>query len=172
MPLPADDAFRIARTRSAVAADHLAHLRPRRQQHVEMAAPSGGIVARSEASQAAHCGGLKFGSPFFWSSRRSCSGDGPDAPRRANGARTLFGTISGLSGPLYALCGLSVPFARSGRLREMVELLRFSGVFWSERRDLNSRPPVPQTGALTRLRHAPYPGLRLSASPQLEGAGL
>src|SRR5579871_1707547 len=28
---------------------------------------------------------------------------------------------------------------------------------WSERRDLNPRPPVPQTGALTRLRHAPYP---------------
>ena len=26
---------------------------------------------------------------------------------------------------------------------------------WSERRDLNSRPPVPQTGALTGLRHAP-----------------
>jgi hypothetical protein len=31
----------------------------------------------------------------------------------------------------------------------------FSGVFWSERRDLNSRPPVPQTGALTGLRYAP-----------------
>src|SRR5438105_5503194 len=30
-------------------------------------------------------------------------------------------------------------------------------VMWSERRDLNSRPPVPQTGALTRLRHAPVP---------------
>src|SRR5580692_1864568 len=31
---------------------------------------------------------------------------------------------------------------------------------WSGRRDLNSRPPVPQTGALTRLRHAPtYGGL-------------
>lgn len=26
---------------------------------------------------------------------------------------------------------------------------------WSERGDLNSRPPVPQTGALTRLRYAP-----------------
>ena len=26
---------------------------------------------------------------------------------------------------------------------------------WSERGDLNSRPPVPQTGALTGLRHAP-----------------
>ena len=28
-------------------------------------------------------------------------------------------------------------------------------IFWSGRRDLNSRPPVPQTGALTGLRHAP-----------------
>ena len=28
---------------------------------------------------------------------------------------------------------------------------------WSERRDLNSRPPVPQTGALTGLRYAPRP---------------
>jgi hypothetical protein len=28
---------------------------------------------------------------------------------------------------------------------------------WSERRDLNSRPPVPQTGALTGLRYAPMP---------------
>ena len=26
---------------------------------------------------------------------------------------------------------------------------------WSERGDLNSRPPVPQTGALTELRYAP-----------------
>jgi hypothetical protein len=30
-----------------------------------------------------------------------------------------------------------------------------SAVCWSERRDLNSRPPVPQTGALTGLRYAP-----------------
>ncbi len=29
-------------------------------------------------------------------------------------------------------------------------------VHWSERGDLNSRPPVPQTGALTRLRYAPF----------------
>src|SRR5687767_10360355 len=28
-------------------------------------------------------------------------------------------------------------------------------VRWSERGDLNSRPPVPQTGALTGLRYAP-----------------
>jgi hypothetical protein len=26
---------------------------------------------------------------------------------------------------------------------------------WSERQDLNLRPPVPQTGALTGLRYAP-----------------
>src|SRR5262249_47105192 len=31
----------------------------------------------------------------------------------------------------------------------------FSEGIWSERRDLNSGPPVPQTGALTGLRYAP-----------------
>ena len=29
--------------------------------------------------------------------------------------------------------------------------------YWSERRDLNPGPPVPQTGALTGLRYAPRP---------------
>jgi hypothetical protein len=33
---------------------------------------------------------------------------------------------------------------------------------WSERGDLNSRPPVPQTGALTELRYAPKPNSGLS----------
>src|SRR5262245_15309301 len=37
---------------------------------------------------------------------------------------------------------------------------------WSERGDLNSRPPVPQTGALTGLRYAPTLGNKhFSASP-------
>ena len=31
----------------------------------------------------------------------------------------------------------------------------FQSLSWSERRDLNSGPPVPQTGALTGLRYAP-----------------
>ena len=35
-------------------------------------------------------------------------------------------------------------------------------ISWSERRDLNSGPPVPQTGALTGLRHAPPPYQRTS----------
>jgi hypothetical protein len=33
----------------------------------------------------------------------------------------------------------------------------FTGQEWSERRDSNSGPPVPQTGALTGLRYAPTP---------------
>ena len=33
----------------------------------------------------------------------------------------------------------------------------FMGQEWSERRDSNSGPPVPQTGALTGLRYAPTP---------------
>ena len=32
---------------------------------------------------------------------------------------------------------------------------KFSAGCWSERRDSNPRPPVPQTGALTGLRYAP-----------------
>src|SRR6266446_5460518 len=35
------------------------------------------------------------------------------------------------------------------------QLVDLSIDFWSERRDLNSGPPVPQTGALTGLRYAP-----------------
>src|SRR5262245_41675843 len=42
---------------------------------------------------------------------------------------------------------------------------------WSERRDLNSRPPVPQTGALTRLRYAPsQTGTGVASAPALPGA--
>ena len=39
---------------------------------------------------------------------------------------------------------------------------------WSGRRDLNSRPPVPQTGALTRLRHAPNHHRRLAGGVQVD----
>ena len=39
----------------------------------------------------------------------------------------------------------------------LVSLLLKSLENWSERGDLNSRPPVPQTGALTELRYAPKP---------------
>jgi hypothetical protein len=42
---------------------------------------------------------------------------------------------------------------------------------WSERRDLNPGPPVPQTGALTGLRYAPPPYQRTSTlmSPGAQG---
>ena len=39
--------------------------------------------------------------------------------------------------------------------REHGKVSLISGACWSERRDLNSGPPVPQTGALTGLRYAP-----------------
>ena len=38
---------------------------------------------------------------------------------------------------------------------------------WSERRDSNSRPPVPQTGALTGLRYAPNTVWRKTAPRRL-----
>ncbi len=43
---------------------------------------------------------------------------------------------------------------------------------WSERGDLNSRPPVPQTGALTRLRYAPNLTGGEPALPQMPVRGL
>src|ERR1035437_5787650 len=42
-----------------------------------------------------------------------------------------------------------------GVTRALFMLSIFWAKCWSGRRDLNSRPPVPQTGALTGLRHAP-----------------
>ncbi len=39
--------------------------------------------------------------------------------------------------------------------RPVAEVSLGRAVKWSERGDLNSRPPVPQTGALTGLRYAP-----------------
>src|SRR3954452_3840158 len=43
------------------------------------------------------------------------------------------------------------------RMNSPIAAYAAASLKWSERRDLNSRPPVPQTGALTRLRHAPIP---------------
>jgi hypothetical protein len=42
---------------------------------------------------------------------------------------------------------------------------------WSERRDLNPGPPVPQTGALTGLRYAPPTGHLYDAAAQGARAG-
>jgi len=46
---------------------------------------------------------------------------------------------------------------QAARLRHSGDFIgiRFHRNKWSERRDLNSGPPVPQTGALTGLRYAP-----------------
>ena len=46
---------------------------------------------------------------------------------------------------------MASPRASSARGNDMA----WAAEFWSERRDLNSGPPVPQTGALTGLRYAP-----------------
>ena len=43
------------------------------------------------------------------------------------------------------------------RSRKSKKPLRFRGFSWSEREDLNLRPLVSQTSALTGLRHAPMP---------------
>jgi hypothetical protein len=64
-------------------------------------------------------------------------------------------------------CGLARP------ARESQNFLFDHGDQWSERRDLNSGPPVPQTGALTGLRYAPpmrrkvYAGAARRARPPI-----
>ena len=59
---------------------------------------------------------------------------------------------------------LCADFRRLSPFRSSIEILLpkptskkvpIYGASWSERRDLNSGPPVPQTGALTGLRYAP-----------------
>jgi hypothetical protein len=44
---------------------------------------------------------------------------------------------------------------RKYQLRKSLKTIQVQWLGWSERRDLNSGPPVPQTGALTGLRYAP-----------------
>ena len=58
------------------------------------------------------------------------------------------------------------PYPKQLRLAAMPDLVGETSAVcqknWSERRDLNSRPPVPQTGALTGLRYAPFQAVTIS----------
>src|SRR4029077_19747560 len=47
---------------------------------------------------------------------------------------------------------------RKLKLKITLKSIQKQWLGWSERRDLNSGPPVPQTGALTGLRYAPNIG--------------
>src|SRR5271156_4038189 len=47
---------------------------------------------------------------------------------------------------------------RKHKLEITLKIIQKQWLGWSERRDLNSGPPVPQTGALTGLRYAPNIG--------------
>ena len=60
--------------------------------------------------------------------------------------------LSLLGNPEFA--GSCLVFVLLPRHREMNKA-RLRGFFWSEREDLNLRPLVSQTSALTGLRHAP-----------------
>ena len=64
----------------------------------------------------------------------------------------LFRDFSRLFGTFGAVLFPSRVRALSPSRSANTEIQR---VKWSERGDLNSRPPVPQTGALTELRYAP-----------------
>ena len=69
-----------------------------------------------------------------------------------NYSGTFSGTLCTDSGVFAVICSVFVPRVDQRHITEGLCLL---GFYWSERRDLNSRPPVPQTGALTGLRYAP-----------------
>src|SRR6185312_10727856 len=74
--------------------------------------------------------------------------------KRENDSAGMFGPGCG-SGSLPKR-HVSLPSsALPGRYPSAELEIMYLAKYWSERRDLNPRPPVPQTGALTRLRHAP-----------------
>jgi hypothetical protein len=56
---------------------------------------------------------------------------------------------------IQGFCWAFVPSASTRQ--EVQKPLILSGLKWSEREDLNLRPLVSQTSALTGLRHAPMP---------------
>ena len=77
-----------------------------------------------------------------------------DSPAVQNA--NLSGTFPGLFAPLRDFSGTLRPFSFSEHvLRPFRELFIFQGVKWSEWRDSNPRPLVPQTSALTGLRYTP-----------------
>src|SRR5262249_34129411 len=92
-----------------------------------------------------------------------------DAPKAGRGRRrNLRGCACADRSRLQSLAALlarrsrfSTEHAEAARSRCVIlsadpgQCAQKQRICWSERRDLNSRPPVPQTGALTRLRHAP-----------------
>ena len=71
------------------------------------------------------------------------------------GVREKFRESASDSGTLLPFRAVFSDPARNWRRARSAD---FMGLSWSERRDLNPGPPVPQTGALTGLRYAPMPG--------------
>jgi hypothetical protein len=77
--------------------------------------------------------------------------------RRVNRAGSA-GTFRGLLPPYPSNLGYFVPISLLWlRSLKMQKALHLQGFYWSEREDLNLRPLVSQTSALTGLRHAPMP---------------
>src|SRR5438105_7539984 len=88
--------------------------------------------------------------------------------RRSRASRPILNLIGNLSRPAGNTTGFT-PFeygiSATGRQSLMVSMsCSIVEGGWSERRDSNSGPPVPQTGALTGLRYAPMKG-RTIVSP-------
>jgi hypothetical protein len=92
--------------------------------------------------------------------------DHQGALKRAGGtndesAREYFATFCPGQGVVPLFLAFTAP--RRNRNARSIYLIFRGFFFWSERRDLNPRPPVPQTGALTGLRYAPTAGRTIGA---------
>jgi hypothetical protein len=87
-----------------------------------------------------------------WHATTLCAGTSRE---RSLHCRGLFGDFP----PAYPpICPVLFGFRYCDpRSLKMQKVLLLQGFYWSEREDLNLRPLVSQTSALTGLRHAPMP---------------
>ncbi len=126
---------------------------PRPPRNSTAILPIGAGALQIEVAFPLSIGGLI--APGRASPRRSIRASGPgSANRHANTASRR------------RQCALAIAQIVNGRILQCSPGARSGRFNWSERRDLNSRPPVPQTGALTRLRYAPSQSGTLAGLPK------
>ncbi len=78
--------------------------------------------------------------------------------RNGNPARNFGVFFGGLCVTRCKKTAFVLTISHKLRIEKQIKAFDLLVNFWSERRDLNSGPPVPQTGALTGLRYAPNSG--------------
>jgi len=78
--------------------------------------------------------------------------------RNGNPARNFGVFFGGLCVTRCKKTAFVLTISHKLRIEKQIKAFELLMNLWSERRDLNSGPPVPQTGALTGLRYAPNGG--------------